>query len=103
DKWRIEIWRCYKKSTYGSYVKFFRNSRLILRFRAIEMGEHYLMFDKAKFTTRFPMIVLDAVPSAGHSHTIRLYTIRHGRLIQRLQIEGQYGGPIFRDYDGDGQ
>lgn len=103
DLWRLEIWWPHQGVDIGEYIKFFRNGHLVRKIYARDIGGVGLGFGEAKFKTRFPMIVLQTEPECGHPGPTCLYTIRQGRLIQMGQVGGEYGGPIFRDYDGDGR
>ena len=62
-----------------------------------------LAFGKTKFATRFPIVVLQVEPGCGTPTITQLYTLRGGNLIHMAQVGALNGGPIFRDYDGDGK
>lgn len=103
DTWRVEIWEPAEYGESCAYVKFFRNNHLIRQKSASAFGGVGLELGKAQFPTRFPIIVLQAEPLAGHPGPVTIYTIRYGKLLQMGHIGGENGGPIFHDYDRDGK
>ena len=101
DIWRIEIWWPVKGLEVGEYAKFYKNGRLVYTLHAHTINADGFEFGKAAFKTRYPLLVLQGLPAAGHLRNTILYTIRRGRLIEMGEINGQNHGPVFRDYDGD--
>jgi hypothetical protein len=84
-------------------ISFFKNDKMIRTAKASEFGGTSLEFGKPTFATRFPLLIIRAEPAAGHPGPVSLLSIRDGRLVQIGKIGGEAGGPIFRDYDGDGK
>lgn len=106
DVWRVEIWSpSHEKDDIlaEEYVKIFKNEQLVRKYRAEELSGVTLEFGKAAFTPRFPLLILRGEPAAGHPGPINLFSIREGKLVAMGKVEGEAGGPIFRDYDGDGK
>ena len=103
DTWRVEIWWPSNGMKTGCCAKFFRNKRLMRQIYGKERGNFGLEFGKTRSTTRYPVIVLQLLPQVGHPVATCLFTIRHGELIEMKTIGAMNGGPIFRDYDGDGK
>lgn len=106
DVWRAEIWEPQHKKDdipVEQNVKFFKNDHLIRRATAAELKGTSLEFGKAKFPTQFPLIVIRAEPAMGHPGPVNLFSLRNGKLVAMGRVDGEAGGPIFRDYDGDGK
>ena len=103
DAWRIDSWLPDRYIEADDYVKFYRNHHLVLTVHAGDMHGMGLAFGKASLPSRFPIFMLESHAGCGHGCATRLYTIRRGRLIQMVEMWGENGGPIFRDYDGDGK
>lgn len=106
DVWRVEIWSPQHKKDdlmVEEYVKFFKNDRLMRSAKAEELHGISLEFGKATFAYRFPMIVIRAEPAMGHPGPVNLFSIQNGKLVTMGRVDGEAGGPIFRDYDGDGK
>ena len=106
DVWRVEIWEPKHQKNdllVEQYARFFKNDRLVRTTGAAKFKGISLEFGKAKFETRFPLIVIRAEPAMGHPGPVSLLSIRNGQLVRIGEIGGEAGGPIFRDYDGDGK
>lgn len=104
DIWRVEIWRPREIDDLYRYVKFYKNGRLVQKIQGEEqLGSPFLRFGEADFKTRSPLIILEAVPPCDHPDQTTLFTIRQGKLIRMAEVGGMNGGPVFRDYDGDGR
>jgi len=106
DVWRVEIWAPQHKKEdllVEQYARFFKNDRLVRKAGAAEFKGISLEFGKANFATRYPLIVIRAEPAMGHPGPVSLLSIRNGQVVRIGEIDGEAGGPIFRDYDGDGR
>lgn len=103
DLWRVEIWWPKRGLEVGEFARFYKNGTLIRTVNAHELDGDGLQFGKAGFKTRYPLIVLAALPGMGHVRDSALFAIRNGVLVKMMQIDGMHAGPVFRDYDGDGR
>ena len=103
NQWRIEIWETGEGLSVEDYVKFYRNGHIVRQTNAETLGGMTLGFGKVKFATRFPVLVLQVEPGCGTPTVTQLYTFRGGKLINMAEVGALNGGPLFRDYDGDGK
>ena len=103
DTWRVETWRIQGDLQCGEYAAFYRDGHLIRKVYASKMGGSLLAVSKASFQTRFPIISVTMSFLQPIPITTEIYTLRRGHLIKIGKVGGENGGPIFRDYDGDGK
>lgn len=108
--WRVEIWQSRLNMPNGDtelwggdYVKFLRNGHVVLTQTASDLGGASLEFGKAEFMSPFPLIILRSEPECGNPGPAHLYGIRRGKLMHVVEVDGECGGPILHDYDGDGR
>ncbi|GDX41209.1 hypothetical protein LBMAG21_15010 [Armatimonadota bacterium] len=102
DLWRVEIWWPKGGLEVGVYAKFYKNGQLVRKVSAHELRGDGLLFGEAEFKSRYSIIVLLAEPGLGHMSSATLFSIRQGKLIQMVTVNGEMGGPIFRNYDNAG-
>lgn len=100
DRWRFEEW--FVNSTYG-FAKCYRNGIFVQKLTSEGMNGNDVEICRVKFKTRLPILVTHSEPAAGHPGDTRLYLIKNRKLVVMGQFGGEYGGPIFRDYDSDGK
>jgi hypothetical protein len=105
-RWRLEIRQprhAKEEIDVEESLRVFKNDRLVRTIPAMKLGGVSLEFGKPAFKTHFPLIVIRAEPAAGHPGPITLFSIRKGELVAIGRIGGEAGGPLFRDYEGDGK
>lgn len=107
NTWRFEIWdeenNCKYPDFPAQYLKVFRNAKLVRTTVAGELGGYSLEFGKVAFAYHLPLIVIRANPMCGNPGSVSLFTIRNRQFYRIAQIGGENGGPLLRDYDGDGR
>ena len=101
--WRLEIWGPKRENVSDYYLKFYRNRHLIETVSAADMGGHTLEFGKIRFATDFPVIAVLGGGLCSPDVTTRFYILQQGRVVLMAAVGAYAGGPIFRDYDGDGK
>jgi hypothetical protein len=105
DIWRLEVWR--QRPSYEDMLKFYRNGQIVQTVQSKELGKIYggqfFTVRLMHFPTLYPVIAARVRSGAGHGQVTRFYAVRNGQLINLGEVEGECGGPVFRDYDGDGK
>ena len=110
--WRVETWshNPAEDADYNDYVaefeqsvRFYRNGLLALTVPASDLRGPYIEARQAVLPVSFPVIAVRAHGYCSRGRVLRLYALRNGKLTEIAEFSGVNGGPVFRDYDGDGR
>lgn len=80
-----------------------RDGKLKLKIDCDELRGTLIGAARAWYPVGYPVITVSGHTGCSHGQTTRFYAISRGELHQMFEIEGEVGGPIFRDLDGDGK
>jgi len=106
DKWTFET-RMPSTDTIWELLRCFRNGQLVQTIHSQDMGKddcgQHFQVRLMHFPTRFPVVGVRVQSGAGHGQVTRYYAVRQRQMFNMGEIEGECGGPVFRDLDGDGK
>jgi len=101
DDWTITVVGN-RQDDNGIDFVFTRNGEHVMTFLATDLGTPYAVATRCWYPTPWPVFVVSAHSQAGHGLTTHFYAARNGVLEKILELEGEKGGPVFRDLDEDG-
>lgn len=97
DRWTLGM--VDDKRVSNTYAFVLKNGKRILK-RDAYGGRACVL--RCWFPTPWPVIAVGWSAGAGHGQGIEFYALQNGELRLLVSVSGECGGPIFRDFDGDG-
>lgn len=108
DRWTIQLGRLVDPSEGSGagvpqYVEIRRNGRRQVLVPAEKLGGTLAAVRRMWFPVGFPVFAVRVHTGASHGQLTRFYGLTNRHLTWLGDIEGECGGPIFRDFDHDGR
>jgi len=102
NKWEIER---IPDLSYGDMhvIEIRRNGVVKLKLSCDELGGSLIQAARAWYPVGFPVFVVSGHTGCSHGEETRFYAVKGGALHEMFRMVGEGGGPIFRDFDGDGK
>jgi hypothetical protein len=103
DLWAIEQREAPDWADFTRDATIRKNGRAVEHISGEDLGGHVILARRVHFPTPYVVIAVRGHSACGHGQVTRFYSIRKGRLARMgIDIEHECGGPVFRDFDGDG-
>jgi hypothetical protein len=99
--WEIERWKNPEEN--NEYLKLFCNYLLSLQLPSSDLSGALIAAKPLPCPAPFPVFAVRAHTEHGAGQVTRFYRVQGNRLHIMGEVEGECGGPLFRDYDKDGQ
>ncbi len=103
DTWSFVIGIAEKLDHVEDELDVYKNTHLVLKLLARDLGGLGLTVKRMTFPINLPIVAVQSFPGLGHPSETHFYTIIKSKLVTMGKVGAEYGGPIFRDYDGDGK
>lgn len=100
SEWTVERW---SRPDSSDEVIVKRGGKTKLLVTANDFGGDLINVGRAWYPVGYPVIVVSGHTGCSHGQGTRFYAVHDGDMKEMLRIDGEVGGPIFRDFDDDGQ
>lgn len=100
DRWAIGV--SDDRGNDNRYAFITKDGKTVLERSAEKMQGSEMKAARAWCSAPWPIFVVSCHTGGSHGQTTEYYAVRGGRADLVLSIYGEVGGPIFRDFDGDG-
>jgi hypothetical protein len=102
NKWEIEVIPDPEpESTINVEIR--RNGAVKLKLNRDDFCGDLLQAGRGWYPVGYPVFVISGHTGCSHGELTRFYAVQGGEVREMFEIYGEFGGPVFRDLDGDGK
>jgi hypothetical protein len=102
SKWELEV--IPSKEPYADIsLEIRRNGVVKQKLGQEDFFNENVQVGRGWYPVGYPVFIISDHTGVSHGQLARFYAVIGARVEKMFEIYGEYGGPVFRDLDGDGK